>query len=75
MRNAKKIYQELYQRGPLSGVEMKRLLDREGFERQWIPAQNSHQKRRIVIGMNSREKFYGLSGNGVGQLRSWGNQN
>jgi hypothetical protein len=71
MRNTKKIYQTLYEQGPFSEAEMKKLLGEEGFERQWIPAQNSHRKRRMVIGMTSKGKFYGLSNNGMEQLRSW----
>ncbi len=71
-KERKRIYRVLYENGPLSMPQMRDLLHSEGFEIQWIPAQNSHRKGRIAIAVTSTTNYYGLTLAGKKQLRKWG---
>lgn len=67
-RNSKKVYQVLYEYGPLAKPRMKKLLQKEGFEMAWIGAQNSHGKDRIAIIATADATYYGLTVDGKKQL-------
>ena len=68
-RNSKRVYQVLYEDGPLAGPQMRELLREEEFQMVWIGAQNSHGKHRIGIIATAKGNYYGLTVKGEKQLR------
>lgn len=70
-RDAKRVYQVLAKYAPLSEAQMRELLEEEEFEMAWIGANNSHGKWRIAIIRTSSETYYGLTDDGMNQLREW----
>jgi len=70
-RDSKKVYQVLYKQGPLAKARMTEVLSEEGFEMQWIGAQNSHGKNRVAMIPTADQTYYGLTSKGVRQLRKW----
>lgn len=70
-RDSKKVYQFLYENGPLPKARMTEVLSHEEFEVAWIGAQNSHRKNRVAIIPTAGQTYYGLTSKGVNQLKKW----
>lgn len=70
-RDSRRVYQVLYEQGPLAKVRMTQVLVEERFEMAWIGAQNSHGKNRVAIIPTADQTYYGLTSNGVKQLKKW----
>ena len=70
-RDSKKVYEVLYEQGPLAKARMTEVLSKEEFQMAWIGAQNSHAKNRVAIIPTADQTYYGLTSKGVRQLKKW----
>ncbi len=70
-RHSKQVYQVLYKDGPLTKARMREVLSEEKFEMPWIGAQNSHGMNRVAVIHTADQIYYGLTSNGVKQLKKW----
>jgi hypothetical protein len=50
---------------------MREVLSEEKFEMPWVGAQNSHGMNRVAVIHTADQLYYGLTSNGVKQLKKW----